>query len=418
MSEPPVPRSDGEAPFSPLLVAAVVVMVTLVQALVTMMAVIPASIAPKLAEAFDVRASMIGFQVTCVYVGGMSMSFVAGVFVRRYGAVAVSLAALGFVVLGGLVATLPHIAGLAVGSVLVGFGYGLTNPAASHLLMRTAREGQRNLLFSIKQAGQPLGGVIAGLMAPPLAVAVGWQVSLAAGAALALVLAVSIAPLRRRLDDDRDPNVRLAARPLQDVELVWRYLPLRLFAIAALCFAGVQLSLTTFAVTMLVEEIAFDLVAAGVVLAALQVAGVAGRVFWGLVADKVRDGNLTLIVIHVVSIVGALWTATLAPESLRPAVYGALVLFGMSAVGWNGVFMAEIARMAPAGRTGSATGGVLVPTFFGVMIGPPIYTAVFGLTGAYTTTFAWMTLGSLAGAALLLAARRDERRRAPAAAAE
>lgn len=409
MSDTPAPSPAGDDSFPPLLVAAVVVMVTLVQAMVTMMAVIPASIAPKLADAFGVRASLIGFQITCVYIGGMSMSFVAGVFVRRWGAVAVSLAALGFVVAGGLVATLPHIAGLACGSVLVGFGYGLTNPAASHLLIRSAREGRRNLMFSIKQAGQPLGGVIAGLMAPPIAVAVGWQAALATGAALAFALVILILPLRRRLDDDRDPSVKLAARPFQDVELVWRHLPLRLFAIAALCFAGVQLSLTTFAVTMLVEEIAFDLVAAGIVLASLQVAGVGGRVFWGLVADRVRDGNLTLIVIQAVSIAGALWTATLAPDSLKPAVYGALMLFGVSAVGWNGVFMAEIARMAPAGRTGSATGGVLVPTFFGVMIGPPIYTAVFGLTGAYTLTFAWMAVGSLLGALLLFAARRRER---------
>lgn len=410
MSESTVTPTDGEHAFSPLMVAVVVVMVTLVQALVTMMAVIPASIAPKLADAFHVRASLIGFQVTCVYIGGVSTSLIAGVFVRRYGAVAMSLAALVFVASGGAVAMLPHVAGLAGGSLLIGFGYGLTNPAGSQLLIRMAREGRRNLLFSVKQAGQPLGGVIAGLMAPPLAVAFGWQAALGAGVALATTLALLVIPLRRRLDDDRDPSVRLAARPLQDVELVWRYLPLRLFAFAALCFAGVQLSLTTFAVTMLVEEIHFNLVAAGVVLATLQVAGITGRLLWGLVADRIRDGNLTLMLVQAVSVTGALWTATLAPASWHPAVYGALVLFGISAVGWNGVFMAEIARMAPHGRTGSATGGVLVPTFFGVMIGPPIYTAVFGVTGAYTTTFAWMALASLTGAVLLLAARRQERR--------
>ncbi|MDB9703755.1 hypothetical protein OAA86_06640, partial [Rhodospirillales bacterium] len=79
------------------------------------------------------------------------------------------------------------------------------------------------------------------------------------------------------------------------------------------------------------------------------------------------------------------------------AVFGILFLFGMSAVGWNGVFMAEIGRLAPEGKIGSATGGVLVPTFIGVMMGPLVFSAIHEVTATYTMSFAILTLVTIMG---------------------
>src|SRR3546814_13804897 len=50
-----------------------------------------------------------------------------------------------------------------------------------------------------------------------------------------------------------------------------------------------------------------------------------------------------------------------------------LSLFGASAVGWNGVYLAEVARQAPKGQASIATGGTLCVTFLGIVIGPPIF---------------------------------------------
>jgi MFS family permease len=51
------------------------------------------------------------------------------------------------------------------------------------------------------------------------------------------------------------------------------------------------------------------------------------------------------------------------------------IAFGASATGWNGVFLAEVARLAPPGMASAATGGALAVTFLGVVLGP----ALFGL---------------------------------------
>ena len=84
------------------------------------------------------------------------------------------------------------------------------------------------------------------------------------------------------------------------------------------------------------------------------------------------------------------------------AVVVVLVVFGACAVGWNGVYLAEVARQAPAGMAGMATGGTLAITFFGVVLGPPLFGAVSGAFGSYRAGFGVLALPLfLASVALL-----------------
>jgi hypothetical protein len=82
------------------------------------------------------------------------------------------------------------------------------------------------------------------------------------------------------------------------------------------------------------------------------------------------------------------------------------VAYGATAVGWNGVYLAEVARRAPAGDVGTATGGTQFFTFFGALSAPPIFAGIVSLTGSYSLGFAAFGVLPLAvGLRLLLAAR-------------
>ncbi len=371
-----------------------------------MCAVTPATVAPELARSLGVPVAFIGFQVSIAYASAVAVSFVAGGLVRRWGAVRTSQTACALAAAGALLIAVPVLASLVLGSLVTGAAYGLTNPSASHLLSRLNLGRHRTLLFSIKQAGQPLGGVAAGVIAPPLAVAFGWKTSRAAAAAAALILLGLIGPLRRRHDRDREPGLSLGGKPLADLMLVWRDERLRPIALAAFCFASVQLTVTTFAVTMLVEEIRFSLIEAGIVLAALQVSGIGARIFWGWTTDRIRDGTLVLILIALAAAVCGLATGGLAAGVPVVAAYAVFVVFGATAVAWNGVFMAEVARLAPRGTAGGVTGAWLAYTFMGVMVGPAAFTGLYGWLGTYTGTYQFFALASLAGAVLAWRTRR------------
>lgn len=384
--------------------------VTSVQVMATMAVVIPASIAPEITTAFDLPSSYVGYQVSLAYVGAILMSLGAGLVVRRFGAIRTNQIAAFVLFVSMATFAVPHLATMAIGSVGFGIAYGITNPGASHVMMKIATPSNRNLIFSIKQTGQPLGGVLAGLMAPPIAVTFGWQWSLIAGATLALLTMLAIQPIRAPLDTDRDPKTKFRGAVFKDVNFMFRSPKLRLLAFSALSFSAVQIALMTYAVTMLVEDLSFTLVAAGMGLAVLQVAGVVGRLGWGVIADRIGSGGLTLIIVAIISIGSALFTATLSPETPRWIVMGLLIVFGISAVGWNGVFMAEIARLAPEGMIGSATGGVLVAVFFGVMIGPLIFNGINEVLQLHTLSFAAMAgvtvIGIIAIVRLMMLDRR------------
>ena len=397
--------SDPQSPPSKNLALATIGGVTAVQVVATMGILMPAAIAPELARTLDLPVSMIGFQVSLAYVGATLMSLCGGLVQRKLGAVLANQIAATAIGLSLLIIAIPHVVALFVGSLGLGIAYGMTNPAASHLMMKIASPTNRNLIFSVKQTGQPLGGVVAGLMAPPIAIAFGWQWSLMAGAFLALSTVLLIQPLRAKLDGDRDPTTKFRGAVFKDVSLVLRIRELRLLALAALTFSGVQLALMTFAVTMLVEDVKFDLVLAGVGLAVIQIAGVVGRLGWGVIADRNGDGRKTLLFAQSLSVVAAVATAFLSDSMPLVAVFGILFLFGMSAVGWNGVFMAEIGRLAPEGKIGSATGGVLVPTFIGVMMGPLVFSAIHEVTATYTMSFAVLALVTMTGMVPILMMR-------------
>ena len=96
----------------------------------------------------------------------------------------------------------------------------MTNPASSHLLSKSASDRSRNLVFSIKQTGVPLGGIAAGLMTPPLTVAYGWPVAFGVAAVATFSVIAALQPLRLAWDSDRDPGIRLMGSPLYDLRFV------------------------------------------------------------------------------------------------------------------------------------------------------------------------------------------------------
>jgi MFS family permease len=83
----------------------------------------------------------------------------------------------------------------------------------------------------------------------------------------------------------------------------------------------------------------------------------------------------------------AVATAFFNPGWSYPAIWLTIILFGATAIGWNGIYLAETARLAPEGQVGMATGGTLFFTFLGVAVGPPIFAAIVASTGSYPLGF-------------------------------
>jgi MFS family permease len=183
--------------------------------------------------------------------------------------------------------------------------------------------------------------------------------------------------------------------------MVLSHKALSMLALCSFFFSAIQVSLTTYLVTFLHETLGFALVAAGLVMAVSQMAGVGGRIAWGYVADRFLGARRTLILLALLMAVAAVATAFLSPNLPLPVLMLVLGVFGASAIGWNGVYLAEVARQAPAGMASVATGGTLAVTFLGVVIGPAAFGALSGAVDSYRLGYAALAVPALLCGGLL-----------------
>lgn len=367
-------------------------------------------LAPAAAPALGVAPASVGFFVTLVYVGSMIGTVTAGGWVARFGPILVSQVGLMLCLAGLAIGATGFLPAILVAAVVLGLGYGPATPASSAILVRAAPPQMLALTFSIKQTGVPLGTAIAGAAVPLLVLAFGWQgAALAIGAACALC-AAALVPVRARYDAGRDPGAVVSLRSaFSPVALIARDRTLLELSLVSFIYGGMQITLLAYLVTFLVESFSISLVLAGAILAASQVTSVAARIGWGLFADRLATRRATLGILGIGMGASAISAIAAHPGWPLWALFAFAMAYGATAVGWNGVFLAEIARLAPPGRVSDATGGSAFFTFLGVVVTPPLFHAVLSATSSYGMTYALFGIPALAAGLRLLATTKIAR---------
>lgn len=361
-----------------------------IQSLVAMCLMTLPVVAPSVAQSLGISAAYLGVYIAIAYVCAMTSSLISGAVIKRFGAIRASQAGLVLCGLGIALCAMRSPVAIGLGAALVGLGYGPITPASSHLLARSTPAHRMSFVFSIKQTGVPLGGVLAGIIVPSLADLAGWQAAFLVVAVATLLCALAVQPLRANLDTDRARGQRLSfgSGLSGPVRMVFSRRSLTVLAGVSFLFSIAQVSLTTYLVTFLHEDLGMGLIAAGFALAVAQAAGVGGRLLWGYVSDHFIGPVATLALLSAVIALCALATPLLQYAGSGFVILIVLSVFGGCAIGWNGVYLAEVARQAPEGQAGLATGGTMAITFLGVVLGPPLFGVVATTSGSYGLAYA------------------------------
>ena len=236
------------------------------------------------------------------------------------------------------------------------------------MLFRITPPEKRPLVFSLRQTGNQSGAIIGSLCLPVLA-----AYDPVYGYAAIMLLAVVAIVAFERLRPTYDPLVRGAASTIrlrEAMKVLVAQPEMRKLAIASVPFSALQIALNTFLVTYAVGRLGLSLIAAGMLLATAQAGGLAGRLLFGLVATRFLPAWTTVIALGFAMSLCAAVMALAQPAWSWPLLLAVAFAFGVTASGWNGVFLAEVARLAPEGRVGEATGAVLMFGFAGLVLGP------------------------------------------------
>jgi sugar phosphate permease len=284
--------------------------------------------------------------------------------------------------------------------VFAGAGYGMLNPTTAKAVIAWFPRRQRATVIGLKQVGLPLGGALGGLLMPPLGLAFGWRIAVAISASVIAVLAVLTWLLYRDPPETDCESPTVAAGGSLAEVLGSR--DLWLVSIATLIFAGVQTVFLAFLVLYLRDTVRIPLLAAAHYLVLAQTAGMAGRVIFGLLSDRLFGGRrrIVLTIAGLGSGISALLMAGTGPGTSSRLLVPLAVCLGFFGIGWNGVQHTLMAELAGPHAAGTAIGLGLAISSLGVTICPPIFGLAVERAGGYGT--AWVGLAATMALALAL----------------
>jgi MFS family permease len=333
----------------------------------------------------DLSAATAGLAVSAFAFGKIFGSYAAGVGADRVGEQRV-------LVLGGAAAAVLVVLA-AVSPEWLFFGLlacaGIAGaagtPAGGRLVLNAFPPERRGLALGIRQTGIPLGGLAAAALLPWVAHVAGWRWSLVAAGGVALLALVPLALAR---------IASPAAEPLlaggSTIPAPSRNRNVRLLTLWACCVVSGQYALLAFLALDLHESAGLTLAAGSLLVALANASGIAGRVGWGAVSDRVlaRGRKPLLLVLTAVGLAGALLLLA-TPRSAPVGVLAAVaVVAGIGLIGYQGLWITMVAEAAGPQRVGAATGFSITFVTVSIAASPPLYGAVADAAGSFRAIWA------------------------------
>jgi sugar phosphate permease len=370
-----------------------------------------APLAPLFQPELGLSKSEVGLFSSIIFAGSWGVLILAGSLCDRFGLrrlMSVALVLVGLVVL--CMVRVGSFFEAAAVMFLAGIGGGVVMPGSTKAIMDWFPTRARATGMGIKQAAVPLAGIITAAALPVIGLTVGWRVAIA-GVGFAIIASGLIVGVFCR-DLPRSARAGAEKAPIgSGLREVIRNRGLWAVSSISVLYVTTQLSLITYLALFLKEVVLVQaipdegtrIIAAGGYLALCQAGGVFGRVFWGVLSDRLFQGRRMV----VMAIIGAL-TALLSllmsvmgpnfPLAVLPVL---LFLFGATAIGWNGLYHASMAETAGKKYAATGTGMGMTVNQFGVVVGPPIFGFVVDVATSYQP--AWYLAALSTGFAALFA---------------
>lgn len=338
-------------------------------------------LAPFWRDTFHLSLGQVGLLLGAFDLGALLLFIPLGLMADRWGEPVVLSAGALFTAAMTVATTGAHgFWSLALLLAVAGLGYGSGQTAGTKAVAAAFGPGGRGTAMGVRQSGLPLGGLIAALLLPPLAGAFGWRAGMAGAAAVCAIPGILCWMGLREGNGDRrradvQPRVERAPTLVDQVREILRNTGVRrttevavLLVVAQFCFQG-------YLALYLVDRLSWSTRAAVVVLVAVHLGGVLGRMAWGAFSDRRYGGRRVPAVAWCVG-AGVLFPIVLI--LLSPAVPPAAVALvalvgGVLLLGWNGLYSTLVNESAGPGRGATAMGVSMTFLYIATMVTQPLF---------------------------------------------
>ena len=397
MSDDAVPRTPAvalaEGGRAPSFRWVVLGLATAMQVGVSMPQQTPAAVGPILTHALGLSRTELGLLTSAIW-GGMLIGMLPfGMLVDRYGERSMLL--LGGTLLAGFLLVASRAStfqGLFVALVPAAIGASCASPGGTRALAAWFEPRLRGTAMGIRQTGVTGAGVLAAIVLPPIALAFGWRAAFVAVAGLALAGMLAFVLFYREPAVD----ARVTRRPL-DMRALARSRTWVTATAYGFVFMGALGSVVAYLTVSLNQDAHLTPVQAGLLLAVLQVGGIAGRLGFGVLSDRLGSRGAVMRLSAVLAVAACVAMAAAGHGAAGgPALVAVAFLLGLSCMGWNALYITLSAEVVPIQHAATAVGAGTTITFIGMFAVPP----VFGLIADHTGTYAWSWLALAAWSAI------------------
>ena len=340
---------------------------------------------PLFRDTFALSGVEVGFVIAALTAGYALSLLPFGVATDRYGErVTLTLGLFGLALGTLAVAIAPNYPLLLTAAVLLGSMYGSATPGTNKAIFDRIDPGLQHRAIGIKQVGPTVGSAAGALLVTGLAGLYFRQAGFFAAAGIGLVVAVAFGAVYRGATQDAGayPDFRGLVSNRTFVVLL----------ASGVCLGAAFYTTTGYTVLFVEESIGATVAVGGLVLAAVQIAGSAGKVVAGVLADVLPGApqTRTSAILSVQAAAGGVLYLAL-PRVETPLAAGAVFVgLGVSVLGASGLYYSCLSTLVADERLGAASAagqlavtasGLFAPPAFGYLVDAVGYWAGWGLLG-------------------------------------
>ncbi|MGG0762677.1 MFS transporter [Bacillus paramycoides] len=334
-----------------------------------------------------------GLLVSIVNVGPLFCMLFVGRLLDRYNEkLLISISS--FLLGGSLLLTniVNEFTGLLFVLLLVGAFYSVSQPGGSKVIIKWFSKENRGLAMGIRQAGIPIGGMLAGVLIPFLTIKYNVAYAINIIACICIIGGFLFFIFYKEPyvhEKVREECIKLSFG--MQVKAVMCKKELYPIYITGICMISLQMVLVGHFIKFLVMEQSITPILAGKVFSIVFFSGMIGRVVLATVSDLFYKGNRsTPLFIVVCTSIGFILMFVISIHTITGGVlYGVSALLGFFSIGWFSLFMVEVAESASEESVGMTVSFALTLNQIAIIVAPVLFGYIVDEKGY---TYAWLCI--------------------------
>ncbi len=302
---------------------------------------------PFIQSDFQLSRTQAGLYSTFFFISATIAAVFSGKIVDNYGARQGML--IGVFSVGGMMflhSFAPVYTVLLILGLICGFGFSIVTPSVNKAIIEGVHYSKRAISMGIMQSGGGIGGFAGATLLPIFAESFGWRRAIGLSGITAIIVGFIIIVF---LSDKSQKTEAKDISFFNNIKDLLADKHLFLLCLLGFGFGTAIGAIPAHFALYLTLDLGFSATLAGFSLGVLQIGGIFGRPFWGIISDKFFGGDrnpalkLLVIMISIMLIFFGLFVWRFSDSRLIIILFS--FLLGMSGMGWMGLYLHILERL-------------------------------------------------------------------------